>query len=176
MGRGGTESRKSPSEFLIFVFHVVFAACVLGIAIDLVTANVAVEYFTVHHPRVVDSESPWVMAFIWGIGASWWFGLIAALLLWWVNVRRAQPLPRARIMRMVIRLMILIWVVMMLVLGGVYAFAGLIPAAQRRLTFESDRRLVAVAMSHATEYVLGGIATIILMVRIATLKEAKEQA
>lgn len=30
-------------------------ACCLGIAMDLVTANVAVEYFTVHHPKLVDS-------------------------------------------------------------------------------------------------------------------------
>lgn len=64
------QTRTPWAEFLIFLVQVVAATCCLGLAIDLVTANVAVEYFTVHHPKVVDSESPWVMALVWGVGAS----------------------------------------------------------------------------------------------------------
>jgi len=157
-------------ERAVFVLQVVAATCLLGIAIDVITANVAVEYFTVHHPHVVDSDSPWVMAVVWGVGASWWFGLIAAVLIWWMNTRRATPLPRKRVFHMVVPSMILIWVIMMGILGGVYALAGQIPAEERRPTFESDRRLMAVAMSHASEYILGGIVTVVLMVRVARLK------
>lgn len=164
-------SRPTPRvEALVFTLQVVAATCLLGISIDVVTANVAVEYFTVHHPHVVDSESPWVMALIWGVGASWWFGLIAAVLLWWVNSRRTEPLERKRILRMVVRSMILIWAIMMGILVGVYAFAGIIPAHRRPATFESDRRLMAVALSHASEYVLGGIVTLVLLVRVARAK------
>jgi len=165
-------AKRSPwVECLLFILQVVLATCLLGIAIDVVTANVAVEYFTVHHPHVVDSESPWVMALVWGIGASWWFGLIAAVLLWWMNARRAHPLPRKSIFRMVVRSLIFIWVFMMFVLVAVYAIGRLVPQKQRRPTFDSDRRLMAVAMSHATEYLLGGIVTIVLMIRVARLKD-----
>ncbi len=167
----GESLRPGWGEALAFVLQVVLLSCALGIAVDLVTANVAVEYFTVHHPHVVDSESPWVMALVWGVGASWWFGLVAGALMWWMNSRRVDPLPRRRVVRMVGRAMVLLWLVMMGIVGGVYAIAGTIPADDRRPTFESDRRLMAVAMSHAAEYVLGGILTVVLMARIARLKE-----
>ena len=169
--RHARAAHQTGTEALRFVLQVVLATCLLGIAIDVVTANVAVEYFTVHHSHVVDSDSPWVMALVWGIGASWWFGLIAAALIWWTNTRRTRPLPRKRIFRMVVRSLIVIWLLMMGILGAVYAFAGLITPQQRRPTFESDRRLMAVAMSHATEYVLGGIVTLVLLVRVAKLKD-----
>jgi hypothetical protein len=163
--------RPRRAEALAFVLHVVLLSCALGIAVDLVTANVAVEYFTVYHPHVVDSQSPWVMAIVWGVGASWWFGLIVAALLWWMNSRRVDPLPRRRVVRMVVRAMVLLWLVMMGIVVGVYAIGGLVPAEDRGPSFESDRRLMAVAMSHATEYFLGGILTVVLMVRIARLRE-----
>ena len=158
-------------ETLVFLLQVVSLSCLLGLAVDIVTANVAVEYFTVHHPHVVDSHSPWIMAVVWGIGASWWFGLIAGLLLWWMNMRRPRPLSGKRILRIIAPSLVVIWLVMMAILAGVYGIAGWIPEKQRKDTFESDRRLMAVALSHSTEYVLGGIVTIVLMVQIARVKE-----
>ena len=154
-------------ETLIFLLQAVGLSCLLGLAIDVVTAHVAVEYFTVHHPHVVDSRSPWVMALVWGIGASWWFGLIAGVLLWWMNVRRARPLPRKRITRMIVPWLAAIWAVMMAIVVVVYGIAGWIPEPQRLVTFESDRRLIAVALAHSTEYALGAIVTLILAVRIS---------
>jgi hypothetical protein len=155
----------------VFLLSVISMSCLLGIAIDVVTANVAVEYFTVHHPHVLDSHSPWVMAIAWGIGASWWFGLIGGALLWWINLRRMQPLSDKRILRMIVPYLALIWLVMMGIVAGVYEIAGWIPETQRRISFESDRRLMAVALSHSTEYVLGGIAIILLMVQITRAQE-----
>src|SRR5215471_13757515 len=119
--------RLLSQETPIFLFQVVCLSCLLGIAIDMVTANVAVEYFTVHHPHVVDSDSPWVMALVWGIGASWWFGIIAGVLPWWINVRRAQPLSSKRILRMVVPSLVVIWLIMMGIVEGVYGIAGRIP-------------------------------------------------
>jgi hypothetical protein len=161
-----TLRRLISPETLVFLAQVVVLSCLLGLAVDVVTAHVAVEYFTVHHPHVVDSQSPWVMALVWGIGASWWFGLIAGVLLWWMNVRRPEPLSRRRVLRMIVPSLLVIWLVMMAIVAGVYGLAGLIPERQRKPTFESNRRLFAVGASHATEYVLGGVVTIVLMVRI----------
>jgi len=111
------------------------------------------------------------MALVWGIGASWWFGLIAGVLLWWMNVRRAHPLSSKRIVRMIVPCLVVIWLLMMGIVAGVYGIAGRIPEKQLRVTFEADRRLMAVALSHSTEYALAGIATILLMVRITRVRE-----
>lgn len=164
-----SNSSRGWKSFLLFALQLILAISVLGIAIDLVTAHVAVEYFTVHHPHVVDSESPVVMALVWGVGASWWVGALAAPMLWWANASRPQPLRPQRILRAARRAMIAIWLLMMGIVVGVYLTAGLIPESKRRATFESDRKLIAVAMAHSTEYVLGGIMTVVLLIRIRTL-------
>lgn len=153
-----------------FVLQVVLLSCALGIAVDLVTANVAVEYFTVYHPHVVDSESPWVMALVWGIGASWWAGLALAPFLWWANVSRREPLPRKRVVRMVAKGMGGIWLVMMSIVLGVYLIGGLAPQDKRGPTFEHDRRLVSVAMAHSTEYVLAVVVAAVMVIRIRRLR------
>ena len=75
--RTGMIAEPSLELGMRFILKTLFAASCLGVAMDMVTAHVAVEYFTVHHPHVVNSKSPLVMALVWGVGASWWFGLIA---------------------------------------------------------------------------------------------------
>lgn len=152
--------------FLQVFLGTIGLACTLGLCLDVVTANVAVEYFTVHHPRVVDSRSPWVMALIWGIGASWWFGAIAGAALAWINHRRTQPLAPRRILKEVAIACAVLWCVMISILVAIYLFAGTIPEEIRRPSFESDRRIMAVALAHQFEYLLGGIALVIVGVRL----------
>src|SRR5207244_6401919 len=53
----------------------VAAAIFYGIVHDQVTARICIEYFTVGHPRLIDSDSPTVLAFFWGVVATWWIGL-----------------------------------------------------------------------------------------------------
>jgi hypothetical protein len=88
-------------RFLTIVVGSVGLACVLGICLDLVTANVAVEYFSVHHPRIAETESPWVLAIVWGIGASWWFGAISGAIVATINHRRQEPLEPTQILKWV---------------------------------------------------------------------------
>ncbi|MCB9855114.1 MAG: hypothetical protein H6818_05450 [Phycisphaerales bacterium] len=57
------------------------AAILYGIAHDLVTAHICVEYFSEFHPHVVDSDSPIVLALVWGVLATWWVGLILGVIL-----------------------------------------------------------------------------------------------
>jgi hypothetical protein len=52
-----------------------FAAIVYGILHDLVTAHLCVEYFTIAHPPVFPTRSPFFLALGWGIIATWWVGL-----------------------------------------------------------------------------------------------------
>ncbi len=67
-------------EFIKIVILGVVAACVYGIAQDQVTARVCVEYFTIGHPPIFDTDSPTLLAFGWGIVATWWVGLPLGLL------------------------------------------------------------------------------------------------
>jgi hypothetical protein len=148
------------------VLATVAAAIGLGWAVDLITAHVAVEYFTVHHPRVIASDSPWVMAFYWGFAATWWAGLIAGVILAWANNHRAEPKSAWSVIRQVLIGALLAWLAMLLLLVAVYAFAGTIPVQSRRPSFESDRRLMAVAMAHQIEYVLAAVITTAIARRI----------
>lgn len=141
-------------------------ACCLGIAMDLVTANVAVDYFTVVHPKMVESKSPWVMALVWGVAASWWFGAGAGFILGIVNARRKFPLSPRRIRGEFGRACIALWFTLMMILAATYLLIGLMPAHLRRPTFDYDRRMMAVALTHLTEYALGLVALIVVAIRI----------
>lgn len=153
-------------DFITIALGTTLLSCALGIAVDLVTANIAVEYFTVHHPKVVDSQSPWVMAFVWGIGASWWAGAIAGALLGWFHMRLRFRLEPRRVLRMVAIACGAIWLTMMVILVAVYGVGGLVPATSRRPSFEQDRRLMAVAVAHLGEYAIAAIAMIWVAIRM----------
>jgi hypothetical protein len=161
-----------------FIVTVVVLTCLFGIALDLVTAYVWVDYFTVHHPKVLESKSPILMAIVWGIGASWWFGAIAAAILWWFNRRRPNPLPAGTLIRWTVRALAVLWLVMIAILGIIYALIGLLPMDKRRPTFDLDRRAMSVALTHQTEYVLGAVVLVVLMIFVArrSRKAAKAAA
>ena len=141
-------------------------ACLLGIALDVVTANVAVEYFTVHHPRLIASQNPWAMALLWGVVAAWWAGALGGAFAAMVNEFRSSPLPPRQILRWVEIACVVLWGIMILILVGIYFAAEMVPMDARRESFESDRRLVAVAMAHQYEYWLGIVAAIVVGFKI----------
>lgn len=151
-------------RFTTILFGSTGLACGLGICLDLVTANVAVEYFSVHHPRIVPSDNPWVLAVVWGIAASWWFGAIAGVVVGTINHYRKRPLEPRRILKWNLVACVVLWFIMIAIVMAVMAIAEMIPAAQRRATFEHDRRLMAVALAHQYEYLLGAIALGIIAV------------
>jgi hypothetical protein len=51
-------------------------AVLYGVAHDMVTAHVCVEYFTVGHGNRVPTGSPVLLALGWGALATWWAGAI----------------------------------------------------------------------------------------------------
>jgi hypothetical protein len=51
-------------------------AVVCGILHDQVTARVCVEYFTIGHPPLFDTDSPTLLGLGWGIIATWWVGAV----------------------------------------------------------------------------------------------------
>jgi hypothetical protein len=151
-------------RFLTIVLGSTGLACLLGISLDLVTANVAVEYFSVHHPRLLPTENPWALAVIWGVAASWWFGAISGVIVASINHRRRNPLAPMRILKWTLIACIALWLILIAILLAVLAVASTIPIEKRHATFDSDRRLIAVAMAHQYEYVLGAIALVTIAI------------
>lgn len=143
-------------------------AILYGIAHDLVTAHVSVDYFTVHHPKLVESQSPLVMALLWGFLATFWVGGIAGMAMAATNlIGGAESLPWSSLRTAAKRTMATVWVGAMLALGTVYAIASLAPMDKRGPTFEHDRKLVAVAIAHGFSYSMATLATVALCVWIA---------
>lgn len=63
-------------QFVLIILLSVFSAIVYGIIHDQITARICVEYFTVGHPPIFNTESPTLLAFGWGVAATWWVGLM----------------------------------------------------------------------------------------------------
>jgi hypothetical protein len=62
-------------EFLKIALFSMLAAIVYGILHDQVTAHLCVEYFSIAHPDIFHTASPFLLALGWGVVATWWVGL-----------------------------------------------------------------------------------------------------
>lgn len=74
----------------------VVAAVAYGVAHDLVTAHVCVEYFSEFHPRVLDTDSPVALALFWGVFATWWMGAAGGVVLAVAARAGSRPTEDAR--------------------------------------------------------------------------------
>lgn len=53
------------------------AACVVyGIVHDQITSRICVEYFTIGHTPLFDSDDPTLLGFAFGVAATWWVGVL----------------------------------------------------------------------------------------------------
>lgn len=156
-------------EGLSYVGFCVLVAIAYGIAHDMVTAHLAVEYFTVHHVHLVNSTSPIVMALLWGVIATWWVGMLGGSLVALSNSAGSWPgLEWAVIRRWTVVSVAILFVIAMLLLLGLYLFAGTLPPDERRPTFELDRRLAVVGMVHVFSYFAGAVAFALLCAKVVT--------
>src|SRR5262245_4206019 len=68
-------------QFLAIVALCVSAAVTYGILHDQVTARVCVEYFTIGHPPIFDTDDPTLLGIGWGVLATWWVGALLGIML-----------------------------------------------------------------------------------------------
>ena len=68
-------------DFLGIIAVSVLGSVLYGIGHDLITTRICVEYFTIGHPKIIESEDPTQLALAWGVRASWWAGLFLGILL-----------------------------------------------------------------------------------------------
>lgn len=62
-------------KFIRIVLAAVGAAVGYGIVHDQITVRISPEYFTIGHPRLIETSSLTILALFWGVVATWWVGL-----------------------------------------------------------------------------------------------------
>ena len=94
-------------EFLKIMGFSLLAAICYGILHDQVTAHLCVEYFSIAHPPVFPTHSPFLLALGWGVIATWWVGLPLGLLAAAAaRIGRGRPLSFARVRGLILRLLL----------------------------------------------------------------------
>ncbi len=137
------------------------ASIVYGIAHDMVTAHLCVEYFTIGHANVFGTGDPTVLALGWGVVATWWMGLFLGIPMAFAARFGARPKRSARSLVRPIGLLLLVMAVCALLagLGGWYgASAGqLQPRGTLGARVPEDRHtaFLAVWFAHIASYLVG---------------------
>ena len=148
-------------EFLKIVLLSITAAVVYGILHDQVTARICVEYFTIAHPPMFDTDSPTLLAFGWGTIATWWVGFLlgvpAAML---ATFGRAPRLPARRLVRPLgVLLGVMACLALMAGVGGYFAaeagWLDLSGPLGERIAAEKHSRFFADAAAHLASYGMG---------------------
>ncbi len=158
----------------IIIKSILLSIC-YGILHDTITANVSLEYFTVGHPKIIESQSPFMLALIWGVIATWWVGLILGTL---ISIStQIGKLPKLNL-KEILPLMIKLLVVMMgsALLAGVVGFTLSELGVFRLNSNLADQidpdlhsNFLAAGWSHGASYLIGILGAIYLC-RILYLK------
>jgi hypothetical protein len=148
----------------------VCSAVIYGIIHDQITARICVEYFTIGHPPVFNTDSPTLLGLGWGVIATWWVGLILGVPLAMVARLGSRPKKTvASLIRPLVRLLI--------IMGCCALLAGVIGylLARNRLVFlvepmasavpaERHVRFIADLWSHLASYGVGVTGGVVLIV------------
>jgi hypothetical protein len=152
----------------------VFAAVAYGVAHDMVTARVCVEYFTIGHPPIFGTDDPTILALGWGFLATWWVGAILGIALA-IAAREGSRPPRtiASLVRPVVLLMLVTGVCAVVagVIGWATAGRGgmvLLPPlhAAHDLPPEKQAAFLADLWAHNASYLVGFVGGLVVCVRV----------
>lgn len=161
-------------EALKIIGFATLAAIVYGILHDQVTAHICVEYFTIAHPPVFPTESPFLLALGWGIIATWWVGLpLGILLAVAARLGRNAKLGLGDLRRKIVRLMIVSGCAAMIagVIGAsLFAMQLLVLTGEWATVIPESRwPYFAFALwAHSASYAVGAVGG--LLVIVATIK------
>jgi hypothetical protein len=159
---------EKPIEYIKIVVLSILAACIYGIAHDLVTAHVCIEYFMPpFHPVIVPTDSPIALALIWGVIATWWVGLFLGILLAFVcRLGRRPKLTVKDVIRPIIVLLTCIYAASMLsgTIGYAAARMGWITLPDGFVLEQHiHASLVFNFVAHNSAYLFGAIGGIVVM-------------
>ena len=148
----------------------VAAAIAYGIVHDQVTAHLCVEYFTIGHPPVFPTQNPTLLAFAWGVSATWWVGVLLGVpLMLAARAGRRPKLPARALVKRVALLMACTGLLALVagIIGYVAAREGelvLFGALAKRVPAEKHVLFLTAACAHTVSYAAGFILGIELCV------------
>lgn len=150
-------------KFLAIIALCIAAAVFYGVVHDQITARICVEYFTIGHPRLIDSDSPMVLGFFWGVVATWWVGLpLGVCLALCARLGRRPKLTPTSLVRPLI--VLLSTIAVLACLSGISGYAGaesgkvwLVSPMSDLIPATTHSRFIACLWTHIASYV-GGIA------------------
>jgi hypothetical protein len=166
-------------EFAKIVLACILAAIVYGIVHDQITARICLEYFTVFHPLVFLTRSPTLLAFGWGIIATWWAGAIVGMLIG-IAARfgsNAQMTTR-EILPLILSLQMFM-ALCAITFGTIGYFKGVMPAGiDTMLPVPLHRRFLADWWAHNASYASGfvGGLTLCAIVAVRRIRSARSLA
>jgi hypothetical protein len=161
--------------FKIVVFSTA-AAISYGILHDQVTAHICIEYFTIAHPPVFPTESPFWLALGWGVIATWWVGLPLGLLLAATARLGSSPKLGLSDLRWPILLLMACSGLLAMVSGSVGAAlvaANLVPIADGWSEVIPREKYVAFSFdvwAHSASYLSGALGGLFLVGRTVWLR------
>jgi len=149
----------------------VVASVAYGIVHDMITAHLCIEYFTYEHPMLVPTDSPVLLALVWGVVATWWVGAFLGLLLaaaarW----GRYQPLTARELLPLVVRLFVFVGVCAFVAGASGYWISQLGEFHRYHFnpkwaTADQTPRYWAVAFAHTASYAVGGVGGVWLAIK-----------
>lgn len=150
----------------------IVAAIIYGVAQDQVTARVCVEYFTVGHAPLLETNSPTVLAVFWGTVATWWVGLLLGMVL--SIAARVGPVPRRSARELVVPVVGLLGVVGVCaiaagMIGWLAGRAGALhlpPRFALRIPPERHALFVADGAAHLAAYLVGAVGGVVMSARV----------
>jgi hypothetical protein len=156
-------------ESFKIVLGCVLAAVLYGIVHDQFTARICLEYFTVFHPPVFQTQSPTLLGFGWGVIAAWWVGVLLGIPLAITSRIGSHPKLHVRDLTRPIA-------VLLVIMGGCAVISGIVGYTWGQIPQEIatslpanlNRRFAADFWAHSASYlcgVLGGITLCIITYR-----------
>jgi hypothetical protein len=168
-------------RFALIVVMCVVAAMMYGILHDQITARVCVEYFTVAHPPVFQTDDPTLLGIGWGIIATWWVGLILGLgLIVGARMGRREPRSVRSLVKPILQLLA-VMAAFAFAAGIAGYFAGwekwivLEGPYARDIPAEKHAAFFACGFAHTTSYFVGLAGGLIVIVRIWLARKQGER-
>lgn len=155
-------------EGVKIVLLAILSAVVYGIAHDQVTARVCVEYFTVGHPPVFQTDSPTLLGLGWGVIATWWVGLLLGIPL--ASIARGGTRPKLTARELVRPIAVLLAVMAgSALVAGVFGYlvteslgGVLVEPMRSRIPRSRHALFFADAWAHGASYAVGFVGGIVV--------------
>lgn len=146
----------------------VLAAITYGIIHDQITVRICVEYFTIGHPRLIDSDSPTILGLFWGFAATWWVGLLLGIGL--AIAARAGERPKLTWSLLIRPIVVLLFCMFgVAIAAGLIGYftsdAGIFHLVERlasQIPEEKHVRFLTTGWAHSGSYLAGLIGGVVL--------------